>query len=32
MKLTEKVFQNTQTDEKTIEKVVIDDNIHYDGY
>ena len=29
MKLTEKVFQNTQTDEKTIEKVVIDDNIHY---
>jgi len=29
MKLVEKVFQNTQTDEKTIEKVIVDENIHY---
>jgi quercetin dioxygenase-like cupin family protein len=29
MELIEKVFQNTQTDIKTIEKVVIDDCVHY---
>lgn len=29
MNLVEKVFYNTQTNEKTIEKVIIDDNVHY---
>lgn len=29
MNLVEKVFYNAQTNEKTIEKVVIDDNVHY---
>ena len=29
MELVEKVFQNTQTDVKTIEKVIIDDHVHY---
>ncbi len=29
MKLIEKVFQNTQTDEKKIEKVIVDNHIHY---
>lgn len=29
MELIEKVFMNTQTDEKKIEKVIIDDHLHY---
>lgn len=29
MNLVEKVFYNTQTNEKTIEKVIIDDHVHY---
>ncbi len=29
MNLVEKVFYNTQTNEKTIEKVIIDDNVHH---
>lgn len=29
MSLVEKVFYNTQTNEKTIEKVIVDDNVHY---
>ena len=29
MNLVEKVFYNTQTNEKTIEKVIVDDNVHY---
>jgi len=29
MNLVEKVFYNTLTNDKTIEKVIVDDNIHY---
>ncbi len=29
MSLVEKVFYNTQTDSKIIEKVIIDDHVHY---
>ncbi len=29
MSLVEKIFFNKQTDEKTIEKVIIDDQVHY---
>ena len=29
MNLVEKVFFNAQTNEKTIEKVIVDDNVHY---
>ncbi len=29
MKLIEKIFQNTQTNEKTIEKVIVDEHLNY---